>query len=135
MKGGCDFRELQEFAKKLEKIGKQENIDKLYKECAFKLAQMLLRRLKLNSPVKSGELRRNWQITNIVKNGGTYCITALNPTPYASYVNYGHRTRLKKGWVEGQFFLELSVAEVERAMPAFLNRRLDEYVRECFNDN
>lgn len=146
MRGGCEFRELQEFAKKIERMGQQENIDRLYMECAGELAQRLLRELRLNSPVKTGELRRNWQVKDIVKNGNTYSITVENPTPYASYVNYGHRQtpgryvkaigkRLKVSWVEGQFFLEISEAELERAMPAFINRKLNAYVRECLNDD
>lgn len=146
MKGGCDFRELQEFARKLEKMGRQENIDRFYTECAGELALGLLRRLKLNSPVKTGELRRNWQIKDIVKNGNTYSVTIENPTPYASYVNYGHRQtpgqyvkaigkRLKVSWVEGQFFLEISETELERAMPSFLNRKLDKYIKGCLNDD
>ena len=40
------------------------------------------------------------------KVGTVYKITVVNPVHYAKYVNYGHRTRGGKGWVEGYFFVE-----------------------------
>ncbi len=40
------------------------------------------------------------------KVGTIYKITVINPVEYAKFVNYGHRTRGGKGWVEGYFFVE-----------------------------
>lgn len=156
----CDYRELIEFSKKLEKLGKQENIDKFYEDCLKELAARFLRKVTQITPVAltqyedvtdedgnlvaykrgkkkgqikervthtGGTLKRSWQIKEVNKNGGNYSIIIENPTPYASYVNYGHRQtpgrfvkalgkQLKVGWVDGQFFLEV------------------EYVARCLND-
>ena len=40
------------------------------------------------------------------KVGTNYKITVVNPVHYAKFVNYGHRTRGGKGWVQGYFFVE-----------------------------
>lgn len=179
MKSNCNYKELQKFAKKIEKMGKQENIEKLYEDCLKELAARFLRKVKMRTPValtqyedvvdeggnlirytkgkkkgqvkqqvahRGGTLRKAWNVKEITKNGSYYTIVIENPTPYAGYVNYGHRQtpgrfvkalgkRLKASWVDGQFFLEISEIELERIMPAFLNKKLDEYVKECFNDD
>lgn len=93
-----------------------------------------------------GTLRKGWKIKEIIKQNKEYKVIINNTVPYASYVNYGHRQmpgrfvkaigkRLKVGWVDGQFFLEISETELERIMPKFLNKKLDEYIRRCLNDS
>jgi hypothetical protein len=72
--------------------------------------------------------------------GQNYAITITNPVHYASYVENGHRQqpgrfvpaigkRLKKQWVEGQFFMANAEAEVRAELPAVLKRRLNKFLK------
>lgn len=70
----------------------------------------------------------------VKKVGNNYEITVFNPVEYAKYVEYGHRTRNHKGWVDGHFMLTVSEAEVNRQKEGVLKRKLNEFLRECFDD-
>lgn len=89
------------------------------------------------TPKKSGqsggELRRNWTIGEIVHYGDTYEIEIINPTLYAQYVEYGHRTADHKGWVTGRFMLTISEQKIQEIAPALLEKRLEEYLRGCLD--
>jgi len=76
----------------------------------------------------------------VSNDGGVYSITITNSVEYASYVESGHRQqpgrfvpaigkRLKKSWVEGQFMLAKSEAEMKAEIPAVLKRNLSNYLR------
>lgn len=91
-----------------------------------------------------GTLRRGWtggsnsnatayaNSLRVNKAGNDYVIEIVNPTPYASYVEFGHRTRNHKGWVEGHFMLTISEDEIRRSAPKILEKKLEKYLKECF---
>ncbi len=93
---------------------------------------------------KGGTLRRGWtagQKTNasayadslqVNKVGNDYVVEIINPVEYASYVEFGHRTRNHKGWVEGQFMLTISEDEIRKSAPNILEKKLEIYLKECF---
>lgn len=93
---------------------------------------------------KGGTLRRGWtaqkaqsatqyvQSLTINHFGGTYVIEITNPTEYASYVEFGHRTKNHKGWVRGKFMLTISEQEIQEAAPAILERKLAKKLGEWF---
>ena len=66
------------------------------------------------------------------KVGNDYVIEIINPVEYASYVEFGHRTRNHKGWVEGKFMLTISEDEIRKSAPAILEKKLEKYLKECF---
>lgn len=66
------------------------------------------------------------------KVGNDYIIEIINPVEYASYVEFGHRTRNHKGWVEGHFMLTISEDEIRKSAPAILEKKLEKYLKECF---
>ena len=70
----------------------------------------------------------------VVKKGRTYFIVLSNPVHYASYVEYGHRTRDHKGWVEGSFMMKLSEDEINEELPAILEGKLEKFLGEYFNE-
>lgn len=91
-----------------------------------------------------GNLRRNWTVGEIQKEGGAYRIEVFNPTEYASYVEYGHRQepgryvpaigkRLKKGWIQGKFMLAISEKEINALAPKLVEKKLEEMIREVFD--
>ncbi|MCF6464200.1 HK97 gp10 family phage protein [Clostridium sp. Cult1] len=73
---------------------------------------------------------------DVIKKGRTYIIILSNPVNYASYVEYGHRTREKKdgtrGWVDGQFFMKISEDEMQDELPALLEEKLNDFLGEYF---
>lgn len=73
---------------------------------------------------------------DVIKKGRTYIIILSNPVNYASYVEYGHRTREKKdgtrGWVDGQFFMKISEDEMQDELPALLEKKLNDFLGEYF---
>lgn len=159
--GKCDFDELKQFQKSLEKAAKES--DKFCEECAKYLAQRLLAKVIKRTPVgqysagsgmKGGTLRRGWitqasgsgneglksrgavQYADTLKVnhfGGTYVIEITNPVEYAGYVEFGHRTRNHKGWVPGKFMLTISEQQLETQAPAMLEKKIAAYLKECFH--
>ena len=91
-----------------------------------------------------GTLRRGWtagrgntaksyaESLQVTKQGNDYVIEVINPVEYASYVEFGHRTRDHKGWVEGHFMLTISEDEIRKAAPRVLEKKLEEYLKKCF---
>lgn len=76
--------------------------------------------------------------------GDTYEIDVINPVEYASYVEYGHRQepgrfvpaigkRLKASWVEGQYMLTTSEAELKSIQPKVLEAVLQRWLTEVFD--
>ena len=80
----------------------------------------------------------------IAKMGNEYIIVVENPVKYASYVEYGHRQepgryvpvlgkRLKASWVEGKYMLTISEKELESQLPSIIERKMKNFLEECFN--
>lgn len=64
--------------------------------------------------------------------GNNFEIEIVNPVKYASYVEYGHRTRDHTGWVDGQFMLTISEEEVRKSAPQILEKKLEKWLKGCF---
>lgn len=93
---------------------------------------------------QGGTLRRSWQVGAIQRVGDCFQIEVINPTEYASYVEYGHRQmpnryvpalgkRLKKAWVPGTFMLTISEKQIKQIAPALVEKKTVEYLRRCFD--
>ena len=78
----------------------------------------------------SGKVSRsNMTVTKV---GNDYVIEIVNPVEYASYVEFGHRTRNHTGWVEGHFMLTISEDEIRKSAPNILEKKLKTYLKGCF---
>lgn len=157
--GNCDFHELQEFQRKIDSISEQQT-SQFCEECAKELAARLLAKAIKRTPVgvydqgsgkTGGTLRRGWtaqgnasggrtasakQYANslkVTKSGSNYVIEITNPVEYASYVEFGHRTRDHKGWVNGKFMMTISEKEVDAQAPGILQRKLIKYLKGVFS--
>ena len=169
--GKVNFRDLEDFRKKMEENLTGDQLNLFIEACAKELAARLLAKVIKRTPVgdysgdphscktpngtihhkgskvpgkKGGTLRRGWtagkkqaadeyasslQINHI---GNAYVIEIVNPVEYASYVEFGHRTRDHDGWVEGHFMLTVSEEEIERDAPRILENKLKKKLGECF---
>ena len=115
--GSCNFDDLKDLKRKLEILEKQK-AEEFMEACAKELAARLLAKVIKRTPVGQypsgsgkvgGTLRRGWtagknqnaisyaQSLQIQHVGDVYKIVITNPVDYASYVEFGHRTRNHKG--------------------------------------
>ena len=63
------------------------------------------------------------------KSGNLYTIEVKNPVEYASYVEFGHRTK-SGGWVDGKYMLTISEERLKQISPAVLQRMINKKLRE-----
>lgn len=138
----------------LKKKANALNTDSFIRACAKELAARLLSKVIERTPVgqypsgsgkMGGTLRRGWtgqsnanaisyaQSLPIAKAGTNYSIEIKNPTEYASYVEYGHRTANGKGFVPGQFFLTMSENQLRDSAPHIIEAKLAKKLKEAFN--
>lgn len=162
-RGGVQgFSELQKQFNDLNKRLQTADVDKFCRIVAKELAARLLAQVIKRTPVgdypastgkKGGTLRRGWTAQTeeeaasggtgdavayanalpITKSGNVYEIEIINPVHYASYVEFGHRTRGGDGWVQGRFMLTLSEKEVQRQSAKVVEAKLKKYLGEVFN--
>lgn len=153
MANNVNYAQLDAFRQHVKQSLTSDKVELFIESCAKELAARLLAKVIKRTPVgkyssksgkKGGTLRRGWTAEknqavstyvnslNITKTGDSYTIDIVNPVEYASYVEYGHRTRNHKGWVEGRFMLTISSQEVQEAAPAILEKKLQRKLGEVF---
>lgn len=150
--GKCDFKQLKALQKRMEQLQKNDRkafFEAVSKELAARLLAKVIKRTPVGQyPASSGKvggtLRRGWtgqkqqsatkyaQSLPVYQNGDTYSIVVKNPVHYAPYVEFGHRTRGGKGWVEGRFMLTKSEMELEGQAPQIIERKLQAELEKIF---
>ncbi|OSB16697.1 hypothetical protein B2H94_10925 [Clostridium sporogenes] len=134
-----DYSDFKKMASSFQKALDERVIERWIKEFLLEMAFRAERKIKKRTPVgvypnkTGGHLRRNWQVGSVVKQGDAYIVEIFNNTEYASYVEYGHRTKNHKGWVEGRFMATISMQEIERQLPRFLERKQVELLNQILN--
>ena len=152
---------LEVMKKNLENI--QKNQAEIMASLVKSLGALLLRKVIFRTPVgdysylaqtsktvpntkkNGGNLRRNWTIGQVFKNGNIYSVEVINSAFYASYVEYGHRQtpgrfvavlgkKLKRAWVPGRFMLTISENEIKENMDAILEKKLDSILKKVFGN-
>lgn len=142
------FDQLTKFAddlKRLNDVEKEKYIEGCLKEAAARLLAKVIKRTPVGKYADGrvgGTLRRGWtgesnqsvdkyiNSLNVKRQGDKYIIDIINPVEYASYVEYGHRTRDHTGWVDGKFMLTISANEVNEMLPQILEKRLEKMLKE-----
>jgi len=145
------FEEFKDFADKFHKTLQEENF---IISVMNKLGNIMIRDVKQRTPVgqydntvffvsggkllvfesdsgstrQGGELRRNWVLDGVESTGDGYVVTISNNTEYAGYVENGHRT-VRGGWVEGQFFLKITMDDIMGQLPAIVGPAYEEYLK------
>lgn len=147
--GSFDCKELVQFKDKIQKLSENQTqffIQACAKELAARLLAKVIKRTPTGKYPKSigkvgGTLKRGWTTgksasayvdsLNIKVANGIYTIEIVNPVDYASYVEFGHRTRNGEGWVEGKFMLTISEQEIQAASPKILENKINKMLGEC----
>ncbi len=134
----ADYKQLKELQKRIEQMEKYD-LDTFVKQATNEIAQRLYGKAVKRTPVGQypkgsgkvgGTLRRGWRMTQVKPMADGYEVQVINPTDYASYVEFGHRTRGGGGWVEGRFMLTKSELEIEKDIPKIVERKLMKFLME-----
>lgn len=140
--GKCDFSQLVDLQKKIEKLERSEFeklCDKISKELAARLLSKVIKRTPVGDYTGGGTLRRAWTVDNqtlvVEKIGNMYQLMVVNNTEYASYVEFGHRTVGGRNWVEGQYMLTMSENELNSQAPKIVERLVMEHLKGVFNES
>lgn len=131
--GSFDFDEFEKMAKSFKKALDERVIDRFIQDFLLEMAYRAERKVKKRTPVDSGELRRNWRVGRVIRQGSSYVVEIYNNTEYASFVEYGHRNRDKTEWIEGRFMMTISMKQIERELPFYLERRQAELLNQIMN--
>ncbi|MGP1411887.1 MAG: HK97 gp10 family phage protein [Peptoanaerobacter stomatis] len=134
-----DFKELEEYAKKLKKLADTE-MENVIKKCLYDLANRMIARVKEETPVKEGLLRNSWQIGDIHRKGNEYYVEVINPVEYAEFVEYGHiqtpgryvpaiGKKLIKDFVPGRYMMTISVQDINTHKEEYIKKILEKELR------
>ena len=132
MKVKVDTKGLQELQKKLAQFERAE-FDRIAQRCTDQLAARMLRKCVKRTPVITGHLKGNWKANKAVKRGSEWRTAVYNPVKYAPYVEYGHRTRGGRGWVNGRFMMTRSAEEIERDAPKIIEKEVNKELAKVFS--
>lgn len=137
--GNFDFSQMEQLAKSFKDAIDKRVIERWIREFLLEMAYRAERKIKKRTPVgvgtpSPGNLRRNWQVGNVVKKGNAYEVEIINNTEYVPYVEYGHRAgKDLTQWVEGRFMMTISMKEMERELPRYLEKRQLELLEQIMN--
>jgi len=93
------------------------DISEIDKKILDKVGNKTVRRLKNDTPVDTGFMRRSWKANPAVQHSNKTEKVIVNTADYSSYVNDGHRivrNGATVGFVEGHFMLERALSQAER---------------------
>ena len=99
-----------------------------FRAMVIQIASELQGKVKEKTPHRTGWLQENWEVGPIVKKGDTYYIEVYNNVEYVEPVEYGHRMRGGRGFVPGRHMMELSLEELNQALPGFLQDWLSDFI-------
>ena len=83
---------------------------------------ILLRNTKMKTPVDTGQLRRSWQLEK-----EDLYVRVFSNCEYNIYVEYGHRTRGGKSYVEGVYMLKTSFEKTKKDFENDLEKLFKKY--------
>ena len=68
-------------------------------------------------------------IDSVYKNGGYLMVDIYNPAEYASFVEYGHMTRNRNGWVPGRFMCTVAIEKITEKIPPHWNAEFKRWLQ------
>ena len=82
----------------------------------------LLRDTKMKTPVDTGQLRRSWELEK-----EDLYIRLYNNVEYAQFIEWGHRTKGGKSYVEGVYMLKTSFEKTKKNFEEDLENLFKKY--------
>ena len=115
-----EIKGIDNFLKDINNI--QNNFQGDLQKLVEKHGGILLRNTKLKSPVDTGQLRRSWQLEK-----GDLYIKIFNNVSHRIFIEFGHRTRGGKSYVEGVYMLKKTFEKTEEKFTNDLEKLLKKY--------
>ena len=108
----------------LRDMGRLANgLDNAINEVLLETADEVVADTKLNTPVKTGTLKRSWTHDNVERDGNKYSVQVGSSVIYAPYVEEGHRQ--VSAFVQGRFMLKDSIDKNKDKLQQKINEKLD----------
>ena len=108
----------------LRDMGRLANgLDNAINEVLLETADEVIADTKLNTPVKTGALKRSWTRGDVEHNGDKYVVEVGSFLSYAQPVEEGHRTR-GNTFVQGRFMLRDSITKNKDKLQEKINDKL-----------
>lgn len=135
---GVDYKQLEKLQKQIEELQKYD-FDAFVRDATNEIAQRFYAKVVKRTPVGQypkgsgkvgGTLRRGWRMSQVKEVADGYEVQIINPVFYAPYVEFGHRTRNHKGWVEGRFMMTKTELEIEKDLPRLIERKLVKFLED-----
>ena len=138
--GDFDNSQFEEFAKHVNAQVSGGQLKNEVKKSVKNVGETYKRNAEANTPVKTGDLRRSWQLIGPIFSGADITIELRNSKNYASFVENGHRQapgryvpaickRLKVSWVPGQHFLQKATKQTSSQIPQLITPVMDDILR------
>ena len=115
-----EIKGIDNFLKNINNI--QSNFHGDLQKLIEKHGGILLRNTKMKTPVDTGQLRRSWELEK-----GDLYVKLYNNVEYAQFVEFGHRTRGGKSYVEGVYMLKTSFEKTKKDFENDLEKLLKKY--------
>ena len=114
------------YFKNLDIIGMLDDMESGFVKELQKLVEkhggILLRNIKQRTPVDTGQLRRSWELEK-----GDLYVKLYNNVEYAQFVEFGHRTRGGKSYIEGVYMLKTSFEKTKKDFENDLEKLFKQY--------
>ena len=115
-----EIKGIDNFLKDINNI--QSNFHSDLQKLIEKHGGILLREVKKLTPVDTGQLIRSWEFEK-----GDLYVKLMNRTSYGIYLEYGHRTRGGKSYVEGVYMLKTSFEKTKKDFENDLEKLFGKY--------
>lgn len=143
--GDFDDSDFQRFAQHVNAVVSGDELKNEVKKSVKNVGEIYKRNAEINTPVKTGDLRRNWQLKGPYFSNTDILVEVRNNKYYASFVEYGHRQkvgqyvpaigkRLKASWVPGQHFLQKATEQTSSQVPELLTPVVWDMLRRLMDD-
>ena len=138
--GDFDNSQFEEFAKHVNAQVSGGQLKNEVKKNVKNVGEAYKRNAEARTPVKTGDLRRSWQLKGPFFSGTDISIELRNGKNYASFVENGHRQtpgryvpaigkKLKVSWVPGQHFLQKATKQTSNQIPQLITPVMDNILR------
>lgn len=125
-----DYSGMKELFNQVQSL--QKHHDAFIRNFLKEMGLRCLAETKRRTPVLSGHLRRNWQLSDVYRRGNELYIVLWNPVEYSSFVEQGHRLKTKDGdedgWWEGYHMAKVSIDKINEEIPARYDRAMQQFI-------
>ena len=142
--GDFDNSQFEEFAKHVNAQVSGGQLKNEVKKSVKNVGETYKRNAEARTPVKTGDLRRSWELKGPFFSGTDISVELRNSKNYASFVENGHRQtpgryvpaigkKLKASWVPGQHFLQKATKQTSNQIPQLITPVMDDILRRLLD--